>query len=74
MLLISAIASDESQKGGLPRKMTFDDPAFDYIPGAQPLSDPRKARIQVKQLLNHTSGITPDSRGNGSCRCLFMRS
>jgi CubicO group peptidase (beta-lactamase class C family) len=27
------------------------------------LSDPRKARIQVKQLLNHTSGICPEATG-----------
>ena len=38
--------------------MAFDDPAFDFIPWAKPLSDPRKAKITVKQLLNHTSGIT----------------
>lgn len=43
--------------------MTFDDRAFDFIPEAQPLSDPRKARITVKQLLNHTSGITPEATG-----------
>jgi CubicO group peptidase (beta-lactamase class C family) len=60
---VLAIASEESQKGRLPRRMTFDDPAFDYIPWAQPLSDPRKAQIQVKQLLNHTSGITPEGYG-----------
>jgi CubicO group peptidase (beta-lactamase class C family) len=54
---VLAIASEESQKGRTPRKMTFDDPAFEFIPWAQPLSDPRKARITVKQLLNHTSGI-----------------
>ena len=60
---VLAIASDESQKGDLPRKMTFEDAAFDFIPWAQPLSDPRKAQIQVKQLLNHTSGITPEGYG-----------
>jgi CubicO group peptidase (beta-lactamase class C family) len=27
------------------------------------LSDPRKAQIKVKQLLNHTSGITPEGYG-----------
>ena len=43
--------------------MTFDDPAFDFIPWAQPLSDPRKAQITVKQLLNHTSGICPEATG-----------
>lgn len=54
---VLAIASEESQKGKVPRKMTFDDRAFDYIPWAKPLSDPRKGKITVKQLLNHTSGL-----------------
>jgi CubicO group peptidase (beta-lactamase class C family) len=60
---VLAIASEESKQGHLPRRMSFDDPAFDYIPWAQPLSDPRKAEIKVKQLLNHTSGITPEGYG-----------
>jgi CubicO group peptidase (beta-lactamase class C family) len=61
---VLAIAAEQSQHGGLtPRKMTFDDPAFDFIPWAQPLSDPRMARITVRQLLNHTSGICPESTG-----------
>jgi CubicO group peptidase (beta-lactamase class C family) len=60
---VLAIASEESRQGRLPRKMTFDDHAFDFIPWAQPLSDPRKARITVKQLLNHTSGICPEALG-----------
>jgi CubicO group peptidase (beta-lactamase class C family) len=60
---VLAIASQESQEGRTPKKMTFDDPAFDFIPWAQPLSDPRKARITVKQLLNHTSGLAPESTG-----------
>jgi CubicO group peptidase (beta-lactamase class C family) len=60
---VLAIASERSQQGLTPRRMTFDDPAFDFIPWAQPLSDPRKARITVKQLLNHTSGICPEATG-----------
>jgi len=60
---VLSIASEESQKGNTPRKMTFDDPAFDYIPWAYPLSDPRKEQVKVKQLLNHTSGITPEGYG-----------
>ena len=60
---VLAIASERSQQGLTPRKMTFDDHAFDFIPWAQPLSDPRKARITVKQLLNHTSGICPEATG-----------
>jgi len=60
---VLAIASEQSQQGLTPRKMKFDDPAFDYIPWAQPLSDPRKAQITVKQLLNHTSGLCPEATG-----------
>jgi CubicO group peptidase (beta-lactamase class C family) len=58
---VLAIASEQSQRGLTPKKMTFDDPAFDFIPWAQPLSDPRKAKITVKQLLNHTSGLCPEA-------------
>jgi CubicO group peptidase (beta-lactamase class C family) len=60
---VLAIASEQSQRGLTPRKMKFDDPAFDFIPWAQPLSDARKAHITVKQLLNHTSGICPEATG-----------
>jgi CubicO group peptidase (beta-lactamase class C family) len=60
---VLAIASEESRQGRLPRTMTFDDHAFDFIPWAQPLSDPRKAQITVTQLLNHTSGICPEALG-----------
>ncbi|MCA9049639.1 MAG: beta-lactamase family protein [Planctomycetaceae bacterium] len=60
---VLAIASERSQHGQTPRRMTFDDRAFDFIPWAQPLSDPRKADITVKQLLNHTSGICPEAVG-----------
>jgi CubicO group peptidase (beta-lactamase class C family) len=60
---VLAIASEQSQQGLTPRKMRFEDPAFDFIPWAQPLSDPRKAQITVKQLLNHTSGICPEATG-----------
>ena len=60
---VLAIASEQSQQGKTPRKMSFEDKAFDFIPWAQPLSDPRKAQITVKQLLNHTSGICPEATG-----------
>jgi CubicO group peptidase (beta-lactamase class C family) len=60
---VLAIASEQSQQGKTPRKMTFGDKAFDFIPWAQPLSDPRKTQITVKQLLNHTSGICPEASG-----------
>jgi len=61
---VLAIASEQSQQGWTPRKMKFDDPAFEFIPLAQPLSDPRKAQITVKQLLNHTSGLCPEANGS----------
>lgn len=60
---VLAIASQRSQHGQTPRKMSFDDPAFEFLPWAQPLSDPRMAGIKVKQLLNHTSGICPEATG-----------
>ncbi len=60
---VLAIASERSRQGGTPRRMTFEDKAFDFIPWAQPLSDPRKAQITVKQLFNHTSGICPEATG-----------
>jgi CubicO group peptidase (beta-lactamase class C family) len=60
---VLAIASEQSRQGLTPRKMKFDDLAFDFIPWAHPLSDPRKARITVKQLLNHTSGLCPEATG-----------
>ncbi|MFO0940009.1 MAG: serine hydrolase [Pirellulales bacterium] len=60
---VLAIASERSQQGLTPRKMTFNDRAFDFIPWAQPLSDPRKSQITIKQLFNHTSGICPEATG-----------
>jgi len=60
---VLAIAAEESKQGKTPKRMTFDDRAFDFLPWAQPLSDPRKAEITVRQLLNHTSGICPESTG-----------
>lgn len=60
---VLAIASEWSQQGRTPRKMSFEDRAFDFIPWSEPLSDPRKARITIKQLLNHTSGICPEATG-----------
>ena len=60
---VLAIASERSQQGKTPRRMSFNDPAFDFIPWAKPLSDPRKATITVTQLLNRTSGICPEATG-----------
>jgi CubicO group peptidase (beta-lactamase class C family) len=60
---VLAIASEQSQLGKTPHRMKFSEPAFDFIPWAKPLSDPRKADITVSQLLNHTSGICPEATG-----------
>ena len=60
---VLAIASELSLAGRTPRRMTFDDPAFNFIPWARPLSDPRKAEITVRQLFNTTSGLCPESTG-----------
>lgn len=60
---VLAIASEQSRQGKALKRMTFDDRAFDLIPQARPLSDPRKAQVTVRQLLNHTSGITPEATG-----------
>lgn len=60
---VLAIASERSQHGLTPRRMGFDDLAFQFIPWAYPLSDPRKAEITIKELLNHTSGICPEATG-----------
>jgi CubicO group peptidase (beta-lactamase class C family) len=60
---VLGIAADQSQRGLVPRRMAFADRAFDFIPWARPLSDPRKANITVKQLLNHTSGLCPEATG-----------
>jgi CubicO group peptidase (beta-lactamase class C family) len=60
---VLAIASERSREGKAAKAMSFDDPAFQFIPWAQPLSDPRKAAITVRQLLNHTSGISPEATG-----------
>ncbi|MCA9065733.1 MAG: serine hydrolase [Planctomycetaceae bacterium] len=60
---VLAIASENSRQGRTVHPMEFSDAAFPLIPWAWPLSDPRKEQITVRQLLNHTSGITPESTG-----------
>jgi CubicO group peptidase (beta-lactamase class C family) len=60
---VLAIASERSRAGLTPKLLRFEDPAFPLIPWAYPLSDPRKASITVRQLLNHTSGICPEATG-----------
>ena len=59
---VLASPPNKARKARHRRRMRFDNPAFDFIPRAQPLSDPRKANITVKQLSNHTSGMTPKPR------------
>ena len=60
---VLAIASERSRHGLTPRRMSFEDRAFDFIPWASPLSDARKSAITVRQLFNHTSGICPEATG-----------
>jgi CubicO group peptidase (beta-lactamase class C family) len=60
---VLAIAAEKSKQGLTPKRMSFDDPAFAFIPWAMPLSDPRKHKITIKQLFNHTSGICPEAAG-----------
>ena len=74
---VLAIASEKSLTGSMPGRMTFDDKAFNFIPWAQPVSDPRKAKITVRQLFNHTSGICPEATGapnSGSWEYIFGKS
>ena len=58
---VLAIATEQTKTTSSP--VSFDDLAFQYIPQAAPLSDLRKSKITIKQLLNHTSGITPEATG-----------
>ena len=60
---VLAIASEQSQRGLTPLRMSFNDPAFDFIPWAKPLSDARKAKITIRQILNHTSGLCSEASG-----------
>jgi len=60
---VLAVASERSRAGLGSRLLRFEDPAFDFIPWARPLGDPRKASITVLQLLNTTSGICPEATG-----------
>jgi len=56
---------DDSRNHRLPGNVTIDleSPAYDFIPEGQPLSDPRKAKIQLKHLLSMTSGIPGEDKG-----------
>ncbi len=41
-------------------KVNFDDPVQTYLPDFNPTNDPRRARVTVRMLLTHTSGIAGD--------------
>ncbi|BBX19575.1 serine hydrolase [Mycolicibacterium duvalii] len=38
----------------------LDDPVQTYLPGFNPAADPRRARVTVRMLLTHTSGLAGD--------------
>ncbi|HLM97891.1 MAG TPA: serine hydrolase [Bryobacteraceae bacterium] len=56
---------EDSRNHRLPGNVTIDldSPAYDYVPEGYPLSDPRKAKIQLKHLLSMTSGIPGEDQG-----------
>ena len=60
---VVSIASAWTRSTAGKKRLDFSDAAYDLIPWGAPLSDRRKSRITVRQLLNHTSGITPESTG-----------
>lgn len=54
---------DESRTGRLAVKVDLDSPAYEFIPEGLPLTDPRKARITIRNLLTMTSGIKGEKWG-----------
>ena len=40
--------------------LRLDDPVQSYLPGFNPAADPRRARVTLRMLLTHTSGIAGD--------------
>lgn len=42
------------------RLLRLDDPVQSYLPGFNPAADPRRARVTLRMLLTHTSGIAGD--------------
>ncbi len=58
-----AIALERGRAGLGPVELGLDEPCLHLLPAAAPLSDPRKAQITARQLLDHTSGICPESTG-----------
>lgn len=47
-------------------KIDLDSTAYDFIPEGHPLTDPRKAKIQLKHLMSMTSGIPGQAQGLAS--------
>ncbi|MGU3501708.1 serine hydrolase domain-containing protein [Mycobacterium sp. C31M] len=41
-------------------KLELDEPVQTYLPGFNPTGDPRRARVTLRMLLTHTSGIAGD--------------
>jgi CubicO group peptidase (beta-lactamase class C family) len=56
---------DDSRNHKLPgnERVDLETTAYDFIPEARPLSDPRKDKIKLKHLLSMTSGIPGESQG-----------
>ena len=56
---------DDSRNGRLKDglQIDLDTPAYQYLPEAAPLSDPRKAQITIGHLLSMTSGIKGEDHG-----------
>jgi CubicO group peptidase (beta-lactamase class C family) len=56
---------EDSRNNKLPgnMKIDLDSAAYDFIPEGHPLTDPRKAKIQLKHLMSMTSGIPGEDQG-----------
>jgi CubicO group peptidase (beta-lactamase class C family) len=60
---LMAIAADQAAASRHRRPFSFASPAFEFLPWAKPWQDSAKSRVTVRQLLDHTSGITPELTG-----------
>ncbi len=56
---------EDSRQHKLPNdvQINMDSAAYDFIPEGRPLTDPRKAKIQLKHLMSMTSGIPGQAQG-----------
>ena len=56
---------DDSRQHKLPHdaQISLDTPVYDFVPEGQPLSDPEKQKIKLRNTLTMTSGIPGESRG-----------